>query len=198
MIFHGQNDFIRAAEYFSRVINEKTVDSMTRLHAANNAAVAYQKTSSWLDAARMYTLIINEYPDQIHLSSYHLKCGFCFVQASRNEEALAHFNEANIDPNKEDKPEIIYWIATCYSKMGDHTKAIAEYLKVPYLYSGIGKWGVTAEFEAARLYERQGEYDKAVTLYKKIIRSDGEQGRFGKNALARIQQLNLLTGDKNE
>ncbi len=195
MIFHGQNDFIRSAENFTKVISEKKVDSKTRFRAANNAAVAYQKTSSWLDAARLYSIVMNDYADQIHQSSHHLKLGFCLIQASRFEDALEHFKKADVDPKKEDKPEILYWIGTCYAKLGDFSKAIAEYLKVPYLYSGIGKWGVTAEFEAARLYERQGGYAKAITLYRKIVNSDGEQGRFGKKALERIQRLSTLAGD---
>ncbi len=195
MIFYGQNDYIRAAENFGKVITEEKVDSKTRFRAANNAAVAYQKTSSWLDAARYYSIILNDYADQIHLSSYHLKLGFCLIQASRIEEAFEQFKKANENPKKEDKPEILYWLGTCYAKLGDYSKAIAEYLKVPYLYSGIGKWGVTAEFEAARLYERQGEYTKAISLYRKIVNSDGEQGRFGKRALERIQRLSTLAGD---
>lgn len=198
MIFHGQNEFIRAAEYFSKVIADKKVDSKTRFRAANNAAVAYQKTSSWYDAARLYNIVLTDYPDKIHTSSYHLKIGFCLLQASKIKEAFEHFNKANVNPRKEDKPEILYWLATCYSKLGDFSKAIAEYLKVPYLYAGVGisKWGVTAEFEAARLYERLGEYSKAITLYRKIVHSDGEQGRFGKKAHARIQRLSALVGEK--
>ena len=198
MIFLGQNEFIRAAEYFSKVIAEKMTDSITRFRAANNAAVAYQKTSSWQDAARLYNIVLTDYPDMVHISSYHLKIGFCLLQASKIKEAFEHFNKANVNPGKEDKPEILYWIATCYSKLGDFSKAIAEYLKVPYLYAGvgIGKWSVTAEFEAARLYERLGEYSKAITLYRKIVHSDGEQGSFGKQAHMRIQKLSALVGEK--
>lgn len=192
IIFHGQNEFIRSAEYFSKVVSDKRTDSKTRFRAANNAAMAYQKTSSWLDAANMYSIIMSDYVKEIHKSSFHLKLGFCLVMASRIEDAFKHFKEANKAPKEEDKPEIIYWLATCYSKLGDYSKAITEYLKVPYLYSNVGKWGVTAEFEAARLYERQGEYSKAITLYRKIVRSDGEQGRFGKKALERITRLNTL------
>jgi tetratricopeptide (TPR) repeat protein len=87
-------------------------------------------------------------------------------------------------------------MATCYAKLGEYQRAITEYLKVPYLYSGVGKWGVTAEFEAARLYERQGEYSKALTLYGKIVRSDGERGQFGRQAKKRIQRLNTIMAEK--
>ncbi len=193
MIYHGQNDFVRSADFFTKVIHAEKVDKNTRFRAANNAAMAYQKANAWLEAADKYSIVIADYADMIHKSSFHLKLGFCLLKASRIEDALKQFKAADMDPKKEDKPEVIYWIATCYSKLGEYTKAIAEYLKVPYLYSSAdGKWAVTAEFEAARLYERQGEYSKAVTLYRKIVRSDGLKGRFGKLAHERIEQLNTL------
>jgi tetratricopeptide (TPR) repeat protein len=90
----------------------------------------------------------------------------------------------------QEKPEILYWTATCYAKMGDFQRAAAEYLKVPALYAGMGRWDLTSECEAARLYERMGEYRKAVSLYKKILNSDGATGDLGKEALARMDQLN--------
>ncbi len=192
MIFHTDGEYAQAADYFEKTVNHPKTDSQTGFRSAHNAAVAYQKISSWLDAARMYKILLNKYNDQITPSHLNLKIGFCLVQASRVEEALPYFEEANKNPSAEDKPELIYWIATCYSKLGEYQRAISEYLKVPYLYSGMGKWGVTAEFEAARLYERQGEYLKATTLYKKIVRSDGERGHFGKKALERIDRLSNL------
>lgn len=195
MIFHGQNDFVKSAEYFSKVIADKKVDATTRLRAANNAAIAFQKTSQWLDAAKMYELVLTDYSRDIEESSYHLKAGFCFLQVSRTEEALAHLKKAIVNPKKEEEAEISYWLAACYAKQGDDQKAIAEYLKVPYLYTGGEKWGITSEFEAARLYEHLGEFNKAATLYRKIIRSDGDQGRFGRKALAQLEHLNSQEGE---
>ncbi|MBD3316369.1 MAG: tetratricopeptide repeat protein [Chitinivibrionales bacterium] len=195
MLHHTNGDFAQAADYFVRVVEHERSDSTLRFRSAYNAAVAYQKISSWLDAAKMYTIVLKDYPGEVPASELHLKIGFSLVQASRFDDALRHFEKANIDPAAEDKPEILYWIGVCYAKLGEYQRAISEYLKVPYLYAGVGKWGVTAEYEAGRLYERQGEYDKAVSLYKKIVRSDGENGRFGKRAAKRIQRLVTLTED---
>ncbi|MFP4416636.1 MAG: tetratricopeptide repeat protein [Fibrobacterota bacterium] len=192
MIFHTDDEFAQAADYFEKAVKHPKTDSQTGYRSAHNAAVAYQKISSWLDAARMYKVLLKDYSDKLSDSHLNLKIGFCLIQASRVEQALDHFEEANKNPSPEDKPELIYWIGTCYSKLGEYQRAISEYLKVPYLYSGMGKWGVTAEFEAARLYERQGEYSKATNLYKKIVRSDGERGHFGKKALERVRRLSNL------
>jgi tetratricopeptide (TPR) repeat protein len=194
MVYHEQNDFARAAELFIAATTNKHIDAETRLRALHNAATDYQKASGWLDAAATYKKIIKLNPEQTPESSILLRTGFCLVQASRFEEALDYFKSANINPAAEDKPEIQYWLGSCYAKLGQHQKAITEYLKVPYLYAGIGKWGVTAEFEAARLYERVQEYERARSLYKKIVKSDGEHGEFGKSALEQLTRLDNLLG----
>jgi tetratricopeptide (TPR) repeat protein len=198
MVYHEQNDYAHAAEYFVKVTKSKAADAKTRFRASYNAAVDYQKISAWADAAAMYDAIIKQFPDETPQSPVCLKAGFCLIQASQFEEALLYFEKAGVNPAPEDKPEILYWTATCYAKLGDLQKAITEYLKVPYLYSGIGKWGVTAEFEAGRLYERLGDYDRAQSIYRRIVKSDGEKGEFGKSALARLDQLKNLNAEASQ
>jgi TolA-binding protein len=190
MIYHDQNDFEQAVTFFSATLSHAETDSTTRFRAAYNAAIGLQKLSRWLDAGRMYELILDSFPQEISPSAAQLKIGFCFIQASHTAEALAHFQKAGDNPDPQEKPEVLYWIATCYAKMGDYQRATAEYLKVPALYAGMGRWDLTSECEAARLFERMGEYRKAVSLYKKILSTDGESGELGKEALARMEQLN--------
>ncbi len=192
MVLHEREDYARAAEQFALVAVDTLADARTRLRSANNAALDYQRVSGWLDAARMYRLVLEGFPGEVPVSAAHLKIGFCLVQASRFEEAIKHFVQANVNPTPDEKPEVLYWLGYSYARTGEHEKAITELLKVPYLYSGAGKWGVTAEFEAARLYERRGEYERAKSLYAKIVRSDGETGQFGKAANERLRQLNNL------
>ncbi len=193
MIYHDQNDFEQAAKYFVAAESYVSTDRATRFRAAYNAALDYQRLSRWLDAARIYETIIDSFPENVALSSAYLKTGFCLVQASRFEEALKMLAKASANPSPEEKPEILYWTATCYAKQGDLQKASAEFLKVPSLYRGIGRWGLTAECEAARIFERLGEYRKAVSLYRKIVRADGETGELGRQAFSRVQQLSTLT-----
>jgi len=192
MIHHEYNDFARAASFFEAAADHKAVDSQTRYRALNNAASDFQRVSGWNDAARVYQIILRDYPDKSNASVMNLKIGFCLIQGSKFKGSLSYIEKANINPAQEDKPEILYWLGIVHSKLGDFQKAITEFLKVPYLYSGVGKWGITAEFEAARIYERLEEYERARTLYKKIVRSDGENGEFGKSAARQLERLNNL------
>jgi len=193
MIYHDQNDFEQASKYFAAALSQLSTDRMTRFRAAYNAAIDLQKLSRWLDAARMYETTIDSFPEEINPSSGFLKTGFCFLQASRYDEALRLFAKASVNPGLEEKPEILYWIATCWAREGELRKAAAEYLKVPTLYAGIGRWGLTSESEAARLFEKLGEYKKALELYRKIVRVDGETGELGREATSRIEQLSSIT-----
>ncbi len=195
MILHEREEYLRAAELFAIVAAQEEVERKTRFRAASNAALDYQKVTAWSDAAALYRRILAEFPDDVPASAAHLKIGFCLVQASRFEEAIKHFQKASINPAPQDKPEVLYWLGMSYAKSGQYQKALTELLKVPYLHAGEGKWGVTAEMEAARLYERLGEYGRAKSLYAKIIRSDGENGQFGKAASARLKQLSNLVAE---
>lgn len=192
MIHHDREDFTRAAEYFTGLAEHPLADSVTRFRALYNAAIDCQKSSAWAQAGRIYMALLEQFPGKMPESSTHLKIGFCLFQANRFKDALGHFTTADKNPAAVDKPEILYWTGMCHAKLGNYQTAITELLKVPYLYASVGKWGVTAEFEAARLYERTNEFERARSLYKKIIRSDGEQGNFGKQALAQLERIETL------
>jgi len=192
MMLHERGDFSHAAEIFERVVSASGGDGKTRFRAAYNAAIDYQKNSMWLEAARMYRTIIDAFPEEVDAPSTYLKIGFCYIQASHFEDALKYFPKAATGAAPDEKPEILYWMAHCWARLGDHQKAITEYCKVPALYPNAGQWAITSEFEAARLYEHIGETKKALALYKKIVLADGEKGVFGKDAAAQCARLNLL------
>ena len=192
MIYHDRGDFVQAAQLFERAQGFAGADEKTRFRAAYNAALDYQKSSSWLQAARMYGVIVDSFPREVSVSSTYLKIAFCFIQGARFKDALKQLEKAGGSvPSAEEKPEILYWTAVCLEKLGDERKAIAEFLKVPASYEKVGEWAITSEFEAARLYERAGEPKKALGLYKKIALSDA--GEIGKEATANVSRLSILT-----
>jgi tetratricopeptide (TPR) repeat protein len=192
MTHHDRGDFTQAAQLFEKVVPFTRTDEKTRFRAAYNAAIDYQKTGSWLDAARLYQTIVDSFPQEVSHSSTYLKIGFCCIQGARMEDALKKLQKAGAsNPAAQEKPEIVYWTATCYAKLGDLQKAVSEYLKVPAQFENAGQWPVTSEYEAARIYERLGDVKKAYNLYKKIVLTDGENGEIGKEALEQISRLNI-------
>lgn len=198
MMYHDQSDYVRAAELFVLVSGDQTADKSLRFRAAYNASIDYQKMSEWTQAVKIYQEILDNFSGELPASSLNLKMGFCLLQARRFDEALDKFVLSELDPDPQDRPEIMYWIGTCYANMNDYSRAITEFLKIPLLSVGAEKWASTAQFEAARLYERTGDYSKARALYAKILAADGEQGKFGKQAGVRIERLNSLMAENGK
>jgi tetratricopeptide (TPR) repeat protein len=60
-------------------------------------------------------------------------------------------------------------IAECYGSGIDVEKAVAEYLKVIYLYPDQKAQVDQATFAAASMYEQQGKTTEAHNLYKKLV-----------------------------
>jgi TolA-binding protein len=192
MMHHDRGDFTQAAQLFEKVVPLTRTDEKTRFRAAYNAAIDYQKIGSWLDAARLYQTIIDSFPQEVSPSSTYLKIGFCCIQGSRMEDAIKKLQKASAsNPTAQEKPEILYWTATCYAKLGDLQKALSEFLKVPAQYENAGQWTLTSEYEAAGICERLGDNKKAYGLYKKIVLADRENGEIGKEAQAQISRLNI-------
>ena len=195
MLLHNSEQYLRAAAVFDSISVSSTTDSDTRYRALLNAAIDYQKALSWRKSAQMYQRIEQDAPSRMRPSSLFLRIGFALYQANQFEKARSYFEKAALDPSDEERPEVLYWVASSNAKMGEFQKALTDYIKVPYLHSGEGKWGVTAELEAARIYERLGQFDKAQILYRKIVKSDGERGQFGKIAVKRLAHLSTLNAD---
>lgn len=192
MIYHHTEKFPEAAKQYETVVAAKGVDQELMFRALVNGAVVWQKLSAWESAALMSEKVLKEFGDRIDSSSYALKTGFAFLKGNRVKHALHYFELAERDPREEDKPEISYWIAMSNLRLGKDEKALERFLKISYLYGNSGKWGVTADFESARIYEQRGEFPKALSLYRKIVRIEGENSPLGGDAKERITALETL------
>jgi len=138
----------------------------------------------------MFARVRDSFPSHVAWSTINIHIGFNLTQAGLFQQALAKYQRAAENSSPAEKPEIGYWMASTLARLGDTTQAIDEYLKVPQLYSDVGKWGVTAQLEAARLCEARRDLIKARVLYREIIRVDGETGDFGCQASQSLTRLN--------
>lgn len=192
LLYHQMEKFPEAGKQYEEVAKRAGDDAELRFRSLVNGTVIWQKLSAWEAAAQMSEAVLNEFGDRIDSSSYALKTGFAYLKANRVKRALTFFELAKVNPNPMDIPEISYWIAMSNLRLGKDEKALELFLKISYLYGNSGKWGVTADFEAARIYEQRGEFAKASSLYRKIVRIEGEGSPLGNDAKERITALNTL------
>ena len=97
-----------------------------------------------------------------------------------------------LSSRKDDQAESQYWTAQCLANMEKRSEAIVEFLKIPVLYN-VGKWGITANFEAGRLFEAMGDIKNAKKQYMEIVKNDGKEGLFGQKAFEKLSRLEKET-----
>jgi outer membrane protein assembly factor BamD len=181
-----------SAAEFEKAATHKSADRELKMRSYISAATVWQEVSGWDEAGRIYSLVYKEFKDRVDTTSFALKTGFVWFKGHHIKKALNYFEIAGADEKSADRAEIAYWTALCYSRLGKSKEALERFLRIPYLYGDSGKFGVTAEFEAARIYEKEGELSNALSLYRKIVRIEGANSPIGGDALERINALETV------
>jgi len=192
MIYFQREMFAEAATEYQTVAETAGDDIELRFRALVNGASVWQKLSAWEAAAAMNEAVLNEYADRIDISTFSLKTGFSYFKANRVHRALNYFEQAMENASTTDEPEIVYWKALCNKRLGNNDLALEQFLQISVLFRDSGKWRVTADFEAARIYEQRGGFSKALSLYREIVRIEGENSPIGGDANERVMVLETL------
>ncbi len=192
MIYYQREQFAEAATEYQTVAETAGDDQELRFRALVNGASVWQKLSAWEAAAAMNEAVLNEFSDRVDRSTFSLKTGFSYFKANRVHRALNYFEQATENASTTDEPEIVYWKAQCNKRLGNNDLALEQFLQISVLFRDSGKWRVTADFEAARIYEQRGEFSKALSLYREIIRIEGENSPIGGDANERVMVLETL------
>jgi len=104
------------------------------------------------------------------------------------KEAIEHYKEA-IDSRRGDfNAKIQFEIADLYEKLEDNESAIAEYMKVGYVYPDSIAIVVDSQLQAARLFEKESRWDDAERLYKKISVMDAADSEYARERLEWIKR----------
>lgn len=193
--YKQQEKYADAANYYKKVSSMDEADDELKFRALMNGALSWQKINLWEEAGALYSEIYEKFPDRVQQGSFTLRTGFAWYKADRIRKAMKYFEISEKIGNKDDRAETAYWIATCNGRLGKTSEALEQFLKIPYLYGYGGKWGITAEFEAARIYKQQEKYDQALSLYSKVIRKEGKNSPIGSKALEEIAAIKTLQGD---
>ena len=70
--------------------------------------------------------------------------------------------------------ELQFEVGSLRESLKQYTQAVVEYLKVIYLYPQAKKLGNRARLRVAGIYEKQGKFNQAVSLYRKVEKGSPE------------------------
>ena len=154
-----------------------------------NSSLALEKIERYDEALRRVQSLLARYPEDEHVPDAMMKVGYLLQLMGQFERAILAYKNADIFQDREGKARLHFWIADCAEAGGDSESALAEFLKVGYMFGDQGLWGVTATLRAAGLCERGGNLRQARQLYERVLRGQGADSDFGRaasEALARI------------
>lgn len=86
-----------------------------------------------------------------------------------------------------DRGELEYWIASCYEEAGDLAVAIHRYRSIEHAV-----WRIRGQLAAAKLLEREGQWQEAMTLYGAITHQPVPEAKIAQERLATLRNESLV------
>ena len=85
--------------------------------------------------------------------------------------------------------QIQFSIGDAYEVMNKPELAVEAYFKVPYLYEKDQLWVVKACLRIAKIYENQENWQKALSVYQKVIDLKVEESKFAEERSGRLKDI---------
>ncbi|MEJ2051294.1 MAG: tetratricopeptide repeat protein [Calditrichota bacterium] len=156
----------------------------------NNLIKLYQDAGLWDSAIAMAKQYVQEFPNVDDNFATRILVGTFLTNMGEFNRAIDYFEGLLQEADSESAAEIQYYIGEAYFKQNKFKQAITEYLKVPYLNPHTKlDWSTNALWYAGQSYERLGDVDRAIALYRRIVDEKGATSNYGRFALKRIDQL---------
>jgi tetratricopeptide (TPR) repeat protein len=187
-IYYQNQEYRQALQYYHKAIQIGKGSPILLYRAHYNAAIAHEKVFEWEQAATLYRQVYtkhNNFTDGGVLVSE----GFCWYNAQQFDKAREAFWQSLQDTTNTRMAEGHYWLAKSLDKLGKVEDAVAEFLKVSYLYRNDPMWGLTGFFEVGQIYERSGDVERARRMYQRIVDQDGLHGTLGSRAAKYIEKM---------
>lgn len=188
-VYYEQEQPQLAIEAFRNAL-DYTSETQYRQAAMRNLIKLYDENGLSDAAAAMARDYVAQYPDAKDRFSIRIQIGTFLMRMHEYDRAIDHLTSLLREADAASASEIQFWIAECYFNQNQYERAIAEYLKIPYMNPPTKlDWAASAMWKAGNAYERLGKTDKAIQLYERIIRDKGASSNFGRFARRRIDEL---------
>ncbi len=186
MRFDG-GDYMRAAVDFSTVVEEETTPEIAAASLFNLAMCRRMlgQTGDALETLERYRSL---YPNDERAADVAYQLGDIHENAGRTEAAINEYDTALALGPGELAAELHYRLGTCRETLGDEPGAVAAYKKAIALKDRADPVRLSALARCAALYEKKGEYKKAIAVYRDLVQN-AEDPELIVAAKTRVEQL---------
>jgi len=182
-----KNHYDKAFYFFSKVTNPKNKE----IYAKAKLAIGeiFSKKLDYETAIETYQNIIQSVPD--YKRDAYVNMAAVYREKQNFDDAIKTYNDAlraNIGLSNYSNAELQFLIGDTYELLNNASKAIEEYLKIPYLYPKRTLWVVKAYLRAGRIFEDKEQWKEAQKIYLKTIQLQTEEAKFAKERLDWIKE----------
>lgn len=129
---------------------------------------------------------LEKYPESDNVFDMQIQIGILYRETEKYSQGLELFQSILKDGNIDQQAAIQYNIAQCFQGLGELERAISEYLKVDFIGETKLEWGITGLYQAGLIYKQLGNFQQANNLFNKIIKRQGPNDQFSKQAKLEI------------
>lgn len=184
----ADGDFMQAAVEFSSVVEDDAPDEMKKA-SLFNLALCQKVIGDSQGAKTALESFIDKYPGDGQIADARYQLGDIHEKAGDWKTAAAEYKKAiTAKPSFELKVELFYRLGVCQEGLEDVDGAIAYYEKAIKSKLASDAFRLSAVVRCAALYEKKGEYKKAITAYRDLI-NHAEDGELVAAAREREAQL---------
>jgi TolA-binding protein len=177
-----------AQRAFARLTREHK-DHPLAADALRAEAQAWRNLGAFDKAVESYHRLLEEHPDLEQGEKVLAQIAYCHHEMGAYETAIASYRRVLSYLEEEDQAYAQFWIADSYEQLGRFEEAAAEFLRVPYQYPGFGQLAVTAQLKAGGVYEKNGSFEAAERIYRKVLSAHGASSTWGVEAQKRLDRM---------
>jgi tetratricopeptide (TPR) repeat protein len=183
-------DYMRAAVDFSTVVEEETTPEIASASLFNLAMCRriLGQTGEAFDTLDRYRSL---YPGDERAADVAYQLGDIHENAGRTEKAIEEYETALASSSDDLKADLYCRLGNCRETLGDDAGAVAAYKKAIASEEKSDPVRLSAVARCAALYEKQGEYKKAISAYRDLVQN-AEDPELIVAAKARVEQLEAV------
>ncbi len=194
-----EEQFIEAIDHYRIIIETASDDDDLMYYTMQNLAQAYEEIGFNEAALELIDDFIERFPNDPKVIDMDIKIGTLYQRAKLYERALEKFHSLILYADRALETELRYYAGDSYHTMGNHQRAIQEFLTVAEIDPRTTQldWTATALYMAGQSYEQKGIPSQAIAMYQEIIDRRGIEAQYKAAARREIERVRNTMNQTN-
>ncbi len=194
-----EEQFIEAIDHYRIIVETAYDDDDLMYYTMQNLSQAYEEIGFNEAALELIDEFIERFPNDPKVVDMNIKIGTLYQRARLYERAIDKFQSLILYADRALETELRYYAGDSYHAMGNHQRAIHEFLTVAEIDPRTTQldWTATALYMAGQSYEQKGNPLQAIAMYQEIIDRRGIEAQYKAAARREIERVRNMMNQTN-